>query len=81
MVPVLPGVPLTLANPFRFNNLLINEDLPTLERPEKTISGIVESGSWSSLPAANSKQAFSRFILFIPRYCGIPGADAAGRLD
>ena len=58
MVAVLPGVALTRARALRLTSLLIREDLPTLDLPEKTISGAVHLGSWSFLPAANSNSTF-----------------------
>jgi hypothetical protein len=36
---VRPGVELVFTRRFRFKSVLISEDLPTLERPEKAISG------------------------------------------
>ena len=50
MVAVLPGVALTRASFLRLQSLLMRLDLPTLERPEKTISGRSLSGSWRDRP-------------------------------
>jgi len=41
---VRPGVWLVFARFFRPTSVLINEDLPTLERPTKATSGIVAGG-------------------------------------
>ena len=46
---VLPGVELVFAMPRRFSSLLIREDLPTLERPAKAISGRSSAGRPVSL--------------------------------
>lgn len=45
MVAVFPGTAETLARDFRFKILLIAEDFPTLDRPEKTISSLSDLGS------------------------------------
>jgi hypothetical protein len=44
MVWVLPGVEDVLANFLRSTNMLIRDDLPTLERPMKANSGRLVSG-------------------------------------
>lgn len=41
---VLPGVPDVFASPFLEVNMLINEDLPTLDLPIKANSGLPSSG-------------------------------------
>jgi hypothetical protein len=41
---VCPGVGSTDANAFLFTKKLTNDDLPTLERPTKTTSGMARSG-------------------------------------
>lgn len=46
---VLPGVRLTFANPLRCSNELMSDDLPTLERPTKAISGASPVGNSSGL--------------------------------
>ncbi len=50
MVAVLPGVALTRARPFCWNRALMREDLPTLERPANTTSGVPEGGSCPAVP-------------------------------
>ena len=50
MVAVLPGVLDTRARFLRLHNLLMRLDLPTLDRPEKLISGRPLSGSWLEMP-------------------------------
>ena len=47
MVIVLPGVEDVFASCFLLVNILINEDLPTLERPMKAYSGLLAAGSLS----------------------------------
>jgi hypothetical protein len=49
-VIVLPGTELTLARFLRLKTLFISDDLPTLERPEKTISASLEGGSCFDVP-------------------------------
>ena len=47
-----PGVELVLANPLTPSRLLIKLDLPTFERPVKTISGRLSFGNDSGDRAA-----------------------------
>ena len=49
---VRPGVELVLANPLTPNRLLIKLDLPTFERPAKTISERLSFGNDSGDRAA-----------------------------
>jgi hypothetical protein len=41
---VRPGVELVFTRRLRFTRVLIREDLPTLDRPEKAISGKIAGG-------------------------------------
>ncbi len=65
MVTVFPGTELTRAKDFRLNSLFKSEDLPTLERPEKAISGKSDGGSWENVPNAASKSAFFFFFFYL----------------
>ena len=51
IVVVLPGLEETFTRSLRPNNLFMSEDLPTLERPTKAISGRSLLGSCSAVPA------------------------------
>ena len=42
--PVLPGVLLVRASPFRLRRVLMREDFPTLDRPANAISGRTAGG-------------------------------------
>ena len=68
MVAVFPGVPLVLAKDFLLTNLFINDDLPTLDRPEKTTSGIVDSSNWSNLPYDVKNSALLKFKNISPNF-------------
>ena len=48
---VRPGVALVRARRLRFTKVLIREDLPTLERPMKAISGNLLEGYWEGFTA------------------------------
>jgi hypothetical protein len=56
---VLPGVPLTSASPWRLHKVLIVEDLPTLDRPTKAISG-GPGGGHPDAPAALTRNSATR---------------------
>jgi hypothetical protein len=60
---VRPGVELVFTRRFRFKSVLIREDLPTLERPEKAISGKLAEGYWDALTALLINSADFIFIL------------------
>jgi hypothetical protein len=64
---VFPGVFPILANPLRFRRLLINEDLPTFERPTKAISGMLSIGNcfFSTAPVIKSDDLI---IIIIARF-------------
>ena len=57
MLAVLPGVAETFTRFLRPKTLLSREDLPTLERPATATSGVVGSGSCSTVPYEASKRA------------------------
>ncbi len=54
---VLPGVADAMANPLRPVSILINEDLPTLERPMKAYSWRISCGHLSALELLITKHA------------------------
>jgi hypothetical protein len=62
---VRPGVELVLANPLTPSRLLIKLDLPTFERPAKTISGRLSFGNDSGDRAAAINFALAIFNVLI----------------
>jgi hypothetical protein len=62
---VRPGVALVFTRRLRFNRVLIREDLPTLERPVKAISGNTGAGYCSGLTALLTNSA--DFIIIFAR--------------
>jgi len=52
---VRPGVLEVRASALRLVSALMSEDLPTLERPAKAISGVAIGGSWARSVAAQRK--------------------------
>ena len=54
---VRPGVELIFTRRLRFKRVLIREDLPTLERPVKAISGKTAEGYWDGLTALLTNSA------------------------
>ncbi len=48
---VRPGVRDVLTRRLRLTKILINDDFPTLDRPEKAISGNASGGYWDGLVA------------------------------
>jgi len=54
---VRPGVALVFTRRLRFTRVLIREDLPTLERPVKAISGKTASGYWAGVTALLTNSA------------------------
>ena len=54
---VRPGVELVFTRRLRFKSVLISEDLPTLERPAKAISGKSVEGYWDGLTALLTNSA------------------------
>jgi hypothetical protein len=62
---VLPGDELTRAKLFRFSNLLITDDLPTFDLPEKTICGIGLSIRSFAFAADFMNSALLIFIILV----------------
>jgi hypothetical protein len=58
---VLPGVELVLASPRRLSRQLMSDDLPTLDLPEKAISGSDVPFSCAAVWALLKKAADSIF--------------------
>jgi len=62
---VRPGVELVFTRRFLFTRVFIREDLPTLERPAKAISGKTAGGYWDGLTAlvTNSADLIIKILL------------------
>ncbi len=60
---VLPGVADVFASPRLLHNILIREDLPTLERPMNANSGSFGPGFWEIRVLLPANRASEIFIL------------------
>src|SRR5579883_956250 len=66
---VHPGLELTLTSRCRSTSELISDDLPTLERPAKAISGSCAVFSVSSACAVGAEPMNSARLTLGPRFC------------
>ena len=69
IVAVLPGVALTRASALRLTSLLISEDLPTLDLPEKTISGKSDFGELIRTAGGKLQILLILKVHGVPPYC------------
>ena len=61
---VRPGVELVLTRCLRLTRVLISDDLPSLERPVKAISGKAAEGYWDGLTALLTNSADLMIIYY-----------------